>query len=155
MISVDLNCDLGESFGAYTIGMDEAVIPLITSANVACGFHAGDAVGMENTARIAAEANVAVGAHPGYPDLVGFGLVLMYLAIPVGVAIAIVRPGLFDIDRATVATATATVLAVGILGVLSVACAAVGVSLARWSPAAASRRRCSATGSTPMVTRCS
>lgn len=73
----------------------------------------------------------------GTADLVGFGLVLMYLAIPAGVTIAIVRPGLFDIDRATVATATATVLAVGILGVLSVACAAVGVSLVRWSPVAA------------------
>lgn len=73
----------------------------------------------------------------GTADLVGLGLVLTYLAIPAGVAIAIVRPGLFDIDRATVATATATVLAVGILGVLSVACAAVGVSLVQWSPVAA------------------
>lgn len=73
----------------------------------------------------------------GTADLVGFGLVLMYLAIPVGVAIAIVRPGLFDIDRATVATATATVLAVGILGVLSVACAVAGVALVQWSPVAA------------------
>jgi signal transduction histidine kinase len=70
----------------------------------------------------------------GNADLVGFGLVLMYLAIPAGATIAIVRPGLLDIDRATVATATATVLAVGILGVLSVAAAAVGVSLVQWSP---------------------
>ncbi len=70
---VDINADLGESFGAYTIGMDGAVLTHITSANVACGFHAGDAVVMEKTARMAAEAGVAVGAHPGYPDLVGFG----------------------------------------------------------------------------------
>ena len=70
---VDLNADLGESFGAYTLGMDEEVLKFITSANVACGFHAGDAVVMEKTARMAEEAGVAVGAHPGYPDLAGFG----------------------------------------------------------------------------------
>ncbi len=72
----------------------------------------------------------------GTADLVAFGLVLMYLAVPTGVAIAIVRPGLFDIDRATVATATATLLAVGILGVLSAVCAAVGVTLVQWSAVA-------------------
>ena len=73
MKAVDLNCDLGESFGAYKIGRDEDVIPLISSANVACGWHAGDAVVMERTVKAAAEAGVAVGAHPGFPDLVGFG----------------------------------------------------------------------------------
>lgn len=73
----------------------------------------------------------------GSADLVGAGLVLMYVVIPLGVTIAIVRPGLFDIDRATVATATATLLSVGVLVVLSVASAAVGVSLSRWSPTVA------------------
>ena len=73
MISVDLNCDLGESFGAYTIGMDEAVIPLITSANVACGYHAGDPLVMATTVARCREAGVHVGAHPGFPDLMGFG----------------------------------------------------------------------------------
>ena len=73
MISVDLNCDLGESFGAYTIGMDEAVIPLITSANVACGYHAGDPLVMAKTVARCREAGVHVGAHPGFPDLMGFG----------------------------------------------------------------------------------
>ena len=73
MDSVDLNCDLGESFGAYRIGMDEAVIPLITSANVACGFHAGDPAVMHRTVRLCKRYGTAVGAHPGYPDLVGFG----------------------------------------------------------------------------------
>ena len=73
MDSVDLNCDLGESFGAYRIGMDEAVIPLITSANVACGFHAGDPAVMHRTVRLCRQYGTAVGAHPGYPDLVGFG----------------------------------------------------------------------------------
>ena len=73
MISVDLNCDLGESFGAYTIGMDEAVIPLITSANIACGYHAGDPLVMAKTVARCREAGVHVGAHPGFPDLMGFG----------------------------------------------------------------------------------
>lgn len=70
---VDLNADLGESFGAYTLGMDEELLGYITSANVACGFHAGDAMVMERTARLAEKSGVAVGAHPGYPDLAGFG----------------------------------------------------------------------------------
>ena len=73
MIKVDLNCDLGESFGAYTIGMDEKVIPLISSCNIACGFHASDPVVMRNTVRMAREAGIGIGAHPGYPDLMGFG----------------------------------------------------------------------------------
>ena len=73
MYSVDLNSDLGESFGRYTIGADDKVIPLITSANVACGFHASDPVVMEKTIRMAREAGTQVGAHPGYPDLMGFG----------------------------------------------------------------------------------
>ena len=73
MYKVDLNSDLGESFGAYTIGMDEAVIPLITSANVACGYHAGDPLVMAKTVARCREAGVHVGAHPGFPDLMGFG----------------------------------------------------------------------------------
>ena len=71
--TIDLNCDLGESFGAYTIGADEQVIPMITSANIACGFHASDPLIMDKTVRLAAEAGIAIGAHPGYPDLMGFG----------------------------------------------------------------------------------
>lgn len=73
MKTVDLNSDLGESFGAYTIGCDEKVIPLISSANVACGYHAGDALVMKKTVALCRENGVAVGAHPGYPDLSGFG----------------------------------------------------------------------------------
>ena len=73
MKRVDLNCDLGESFGTYTLGMDQAVIPHISSANVACGFHASDPLVMAKTVALAKECGVAVGAHPGYPDLVGFG----------------------------------------------------------------------------------
>lgn len=73
MYQVDLNSDLGESFGAYTIGLDSEVIPHVTSANVACGFHAGDPLVMARTVAAAKAAGVAVGAHPGYPDLMGFG----------------------------------------------------------------------------------
>ncbi|MEP6495150.1 MAG: 5-oxoprolinase subunit PxpA [bacterium] len=70
---VDLNCDMGESFGAYTIGADDAVFPHITSANVACGFHGGDPSVMRTTIARAQQAGVAVGAHPSLPDLIGFG----------------------------------------------------------------------------------
>jgi len=73
MKSIDLNCDMGESFGAYTLGMDAEAIRHITSANVACGYHAGDARVMYRTVQMAKENGVAVGAHPGYPDLAGFG----------------------------------------------------------------------------------
>ena len=70
---VDLNSDIGESFGDYKLGMDDEVLQYITSANIACGFHAGDPVIMEKTVALAASRNVSIGAHPGYPDLMGFG----------------------------------------------------------------------------------
>lgn len=73
MLNVDLNCDLGESFGNYVIGNDEKVLDYVTSVNIACGFHAGDPVVMERTVKMAIEKGVAIGAHPGYPDLMGFG----------------------------------------------------------------------------------
>ena len=72
-ISVDINCDMGESFGAYKIGRDEEVIRYITSANIACGFHASDPNVMERTVRLCKDHKVSAGAHPGYPDLLGFG----------------------------------------------------------------------------------
>ncbi|MFJ3393530.1 LamB/YcsF family protein [Leifsonia aquatica] len=71
--SVDLNSDLGESFGAWTMGDDDALLSVVTSANVACGFHAGDPATMLATCRTAAERGVAVGAHVSYRDLAGFG----------------------------------------------------------------------------------
>lgn len=73
MFRVDLNSDLGEGFGRYTIGMDDGIIPLISSANIACGFHASDPVVMVETVKKAKEAGIQVGAHPGFPDLMGFG----------------------------------------------------------------------------------
>lgn len=72
-LSVDLNCDLGESFGAYRMGNDEQLLPFITSANIACGFHAGDPGVMRKTVQLCLQHHVAIGAHPGLPDLVGFG----------------------------------------------------------------------------------
>jgi UPF0271 protein len=73
MTTIDLNSDIGESFGTYTMGMDAGVLKVITSANVACGWHAGDPMVMQKTVALAAQHGVSVGAHPGYPDLMGFG----------------------------------------------------------------------------------
>jgi len=73
MASIDLNCDLGESFGRWSLGHDAEVMRSITSANVACGYHAGDPGIMRETVRLARANGVAIGAHPGFPDLVGFG----------------------------------------------------------------------------------
>lgn len=70
---IDLNCDMGESFGMYKMGLDEEVIKYISSANIACGFHAGDPMWMRHTVRLAEENGVAIGAHTSFPDLVGFG----------------------------------------------------------------------------------
>ena len=72
-MKIDLNCDMGESFGAYKLGLDEEVIKHITSANIACGWHAGDPMVMDKTVKMAVENGVGIGAHPGYPDLLGFG----------------------------------------------------------------------------------
>ena len=73
MLSIDLNCDLGESFGAYTIGMDAEILPYVTSANIACGFHSGDPSVMQKSVLLCKKYGVQVGAHPGLPDLQGFG----------------------------------------------------------------------------------
>jgi 5-oxoprolinase (ATP-hydrolysing) subunit A len=72
-MQIDLNCDMGESFGRYTLGDDAAMLDVVTSANIACGFHAGDPGVMQRTVALAVERRVAIGAHPGYPDLPGFG----------------------------------------------------------------------------------
>lgn len=72
-LCIDLNCDLGESFGHYTIGLDEELLPLASSCNIACGYHAGDPIVMRKTVKLAKAAGASIGAHPGYPDLQGFG----------------------------------------------------------------------------------
>ncbi|MFU0761954.1 5-oxoprolinase subunit PxpA [Staphylococcus pasteuri] len=72
-MQIDLNCDLGEAFGNYSFGGDKDILPLITSANIACGFHAGDANVMNETIQLAKKNKIGIGAHPGLPDLQGFG----------------------------------------------------------------------------------
>jgi len=71
--TIDLNCDMGESYGAWKMGADAEVMPFITSANIACGFHAGDPATIRKTVRLAVDHGVAIGAHPSLPDLQGFG----------------------------------------------------------------------------------
>ena len=73
MKTIDLNCDMGESYGAWRMGADAEIMPLISSANIACGFHAGDPATIRKTVKLAVEHGVAVGAHPSLPDLQGFG----------------------------------------------------------------------------------
>ncbi len=72
-VSIDLNADMGESFGPWRLGSDESLLDIVTSANIACGFHAGDADVMARTMAAAVERGVGIGAHPGFPDLQGFG----------------------------------------------------------------------------------
>ncbi|MBQ3954922.1 MAG: LamB/YcsF family protein, partial [Clostridia bacterium] len=73
MVFADLNSDLGESFGAYKIGEDDQIIPLVSSVNIACGWHAGDPLVMQKAVALAKQYGVSIGAHPGFPDLMGFG----------------------------------------------------------------------------------
>jgi UPF0271 protein len=78
--TIDLNCDMGESYGAWKMGADAEVMPFITSANIACGFHAGDPATIRNTVRLAVDHGVAIGAHPSLPDLMGFGRRVMRIS---------------------------------------------------------------------------
>lgn len=77
LTQMDINCDMGESFGNWQMGDDEGMMPHITTANVACGFHASDPVTMINTVKLAQQHHIAIGAHPGLPDLLGFGRRMM------------------------------------------------------------------------------
>lgn len=81
-MKIDINCDMGESFGPYTLGNDEEMMKYITTANIACGWHAGDPMVMDKTVKLAAQYGVQVGCHPGYPDLMGFGRRVMDLTLP-------------------------------------------------------------------------
>lgn len=80
MLCIDLNCDMGESYGVYTLGYDEQAMPYVTSINVACGFHASDPSNMLKTVKLAKKYGIAIGAHPAFPDLVGFGRRYMALS---------------------------------------------------------------------------
>ena len=79
-MTIDLNCDMGESYGAWKMGADAEVMPYISSANIACGFHAGDPATIRKTVRLAVDHGVAIGAHPSLPDLPGFGRRVMQIA---------------------------------------------------------------------------
>lgn len=94
--TIDLNCDMGESFGAWRMGADADVMPWVSSVNVACGFHAGDPRTMQTTLEAAAEAGVAVGAHVGLPDLVGFGRRAMAVDADELYAMCVVQLGAMD-----------------------------------------------------------
>src|SRR5699024_10000238 len=97
MLTVDLNADLGESYGNYTIGNDDEIIPLISSANVACGFHASDPSVMLKTVRLIRESgSTGIGAHPAYPDLMGFGRRYMELSMPEVRALMFYQLGALD-----------------------------------------------------------
>ncbi|CDQ38971.1 MULTISPECIES: LamB/YcsF family protein [Virgibacillus] len=77
MTTIDINCDMGESYGAFMVGEDETIMNYISSANIACGMHAGDPHVMERTVRLAKKNRVGIGAHPGFPDIAGFGRRMM------------------------------------------------------------------------------
>ncbi|TMU86950.1 LamB/YcsF family protein [Bacillus sp. BHET2] len=79
-MKIDLNCDLGESFGAFTIGKDEEMMKYVSSVNIACGFHAGDPLVMKQTVSHALKHNLKIGAHPGLPDLQGFGRRMIHIS---------------------------------------------------------------------------
>ncbi|HKE46894.1 MAG TPA: 5-oxoprolinase subunit PxpA [Rhodanobacteraceae bacterium] len=96
MKTIDLNCDMGESFGAWTMGQDDAVLAHVTSANIACGFHAGDPSTMRRTVAAAAAHGVAIGAHPSLPDLAGFGRREMRISADEAHAITLYQIGALD-----------------------------------------------------------
>lgn len=93
---LQINCDMGESFGAWKMGADSEVIPYIDMANIACGFHASDPLTMRKTVRLAVESGVKVGAHPSYPDLVGFGRRHMEIAPEELTALTLYQIGALD-----------------------------------------------------------
>ena len=93
MKSIDINCDCGESFGNWTLGRDAEIVPQVTTANVACGFHAGDPVTMRKTIEIARAAGTVVGAHPGLPDLAGFGRRRMAITVEEAYASVVYQAG--------------------------------------------------------------
>ncbi|MFI5268895.1 MAG: LamB/YcsF family protein, partial [Chloroflexota bacterium] len=90
---IDVNSDMGESYGAWVMGADDQIMPNITSANIACGFHGGDPRTIDKTIKLAKQHGVAVGAHPSYPDLQGFGRRRMNMSLDEVEAIIIYQVG--------------------------------------------------------------
>ena len=130
-MKIDLNCDMGESFGTYTLGMDSAIIPFISSANIACGFHAGDPLIMDRAVRLAERCRVDVGAHVSFPDLQGFGRRVMQLDPKELEMITLYQVGaLFGIARAAGKPLTHVTFH-GALGNMSFADAALAATLVK------------------------
>jgi UPF0271 protein len=95
-VAIDINCDLGESFGVYEMGEDKRLLDWVTSANVACGFHAGDPATMRRTVKACLEKGVSIGAHPGLPDLIGFGRRAMSITPEEAYEIVLYQVGALD-----------------------------------------------------------
>ena len=131
MPTVDLNCDMGESYGAYSIGADGAVMPYVTSANIACGFHGGDPAVMRKTVQAALEHKVAVGAHPGLPDLVGFGRRTMDISAQEAYDMVVYQVGALMATAAALGTRVAHVKPHGALYNMAAAKPALAESIAR------------------------
>jgi UPF0271 protein len=130
-LTIDLNCDLGESFGAYRMGDDAGVLPYVTSANVACGAHAGDPSVMRRTVAAALEHGVAIGAHPGLPDLAGFGRREMRISPQEAYDLVLYQVGALAAFAAAAGTALRHVKPHGALYNMSCADAALAEPIAR------------------------
>jgi UPF0271 protein len=131
MRTIDLNCDLGESFGAYGMGDDAGVLPYVTSANVACGAHAGDPSVMRRTVAAALEHGVAIGAHPGLPDLAGFGRREMRISPQEAYDLVVYQVGALAAFAAAAGTALGHVKPHGALYNMACADAALAEPIAR------------------------
>jgi UPF0271 protein len=131
MLRVDLNCDMGESFGAWRLGDDEKLLQYISSANIACGFHAGDPTVMKRTVAAAAARGVAIGAHPGFPDLAGFGRRNMDIAPDAVYDMVAYQVGALQAIAHTEGVAVAHVKAHGALYNMAVTNAPLAAAIAR------------------------
>jgi 5-oxoprolinase (ATP-hydrolysing) subunit A len=130
-LHIDLNCDMGESFGAWKMGQDEQILPYVSSANIACGYHAGDASVMRHTVAQAIKHGVKLGAHPGLPDLVGFGRRNMAISPENAYDIMVVQIGALAAVAATQGTRLHHVKAHGALYNMAVKDATLAKALAQ------------------------
>jgi UPF0271 protein len=131
MIQIDLNCDMGESFGAWTMGQDALVMPWITSANIACGFHAGDFSTMQHTVALAVQHDVAIGAHVSLPDLQGFGRRELRVSVDEAYALTLYQIGALQAFARAAGTRVAHVKPHGALYNMAAKDAALATAIAR------------------------
>ena len=131
MAEIDLNCDMGESYGAWTMGQDSQVMPWITSANIACGFHAGDFATMQRTVALAQEHGVAIGAHVSLPDVQGFGRREMHVSNDEAYALTLYQLGALDAFARAAGTRIAHVKPHGALYNMAARDVALAAAIAR------------------------